>query len=43
MREHTHYIECLAFSPSTLSSLDTADGKTIKGKAATGVLQLRPK
>jgi WD40 repeat protein len=23
MREHTHYIECLAFSPATLTTLET--------------------
>lgn len=32
LREHTHHVECLAFSPSTLSVLETSEGQTIKGK-----------
>lgn len=37
LRDHTHYIECVAFSPATLQQLDTADGKSYKGKAGSGV------
>jgi len=36
MREHTHYIECLAFSPATLSVYEAPDGKSYKGKAVPG-------
>jgi platelet-activating factor acetylhydrolase IB subunit alpha len=44
MRDHTHYIECIAFSPAALSSIEAPDvificyqtklfqGKTYKGK-----------
>eukprot|EP01119_Soliformovum_irregulare_P005507 TRINITY_DN17264_c0_g1_i1.p1 TRINITY_DN17264_c0_g1~~TRINITY_DN17264_c0_g1_i1.p1 ORF type:complete len:407 (+),score=107.88 TRINITY_DN17264_c0_g1_i1:297-1517(+) len=35
MRDHSHYIECLSFSPATLSQLETPDGRTFKGKANT--------
>jgi len=36
MREHTHYIECLAFSPASLSVFEAPDGKSYKGKAVPG-------
>jgi len=36
MKEHTHYIECLAFSPASLSVYEAPDGKTYKGKAVPG-------
>lgn len=36
MRDHTHYVECLAFSPATLTSLEGPDGKTYKGKDGPG-------
>jgi len=36
MRDHTHYIDCLTFSPASLSVLETPDGKTYKGKAVPG-------
>jgi len=36
MREHTHYIECLAFSPASLSVFEAPDGKQYKGKAVPG-------
>jgi len=36
MREHTHYIECLAFSPASLANYQAPDGTTYKGKGVPG-------
>jgi len=38
MKEHSHYIECLAFSPSTLIQLETSDNKIFKGKGSGSFL-----
>jgi len=36
MREHSHFVECLAFSPAVLSTYTSPEGKVYKGQAVPG-------
>jgi len=36
LRDHSHYIECVTFSPATLTSIETIEGKVYKGQQIPG-------